>query len=59
MIGIAAWHAWGSGVWVLTGICALAAAGCVLAGADVSRRRSDPGPPEPAVTTSQPTDQPT
>jgi MFS family permease len=59
MIGIAAWHAWGSGVWVLTGICALAAAGCVLAGADVSRRRPDPEPPEPAVTTSQPTDQPT
>jgi MFS family permease len=59
MIGIAAWHAWGSGVWVLTGICALAAAGCVLAGADVSRRRPDPEPPEPAVTASQPTDQPT
>ena len=57
MIGIAAWHAWGSGVWVLTGICAVAAAGCVLAGAGVSRKRAEA--PEPAVTASEPTDQPT
>lgn len=49
MIGIAAWHAWGSGVWVLTGLCALAAAGCVAAGADIARKRAKDEPEKPAM----------
>ncbi|WP_131738785.1 MFS transporter [Actinomadura roseirufa] len=47
MIGIAAWHAWGSGVWVLTGAFALAAAVCTAAGAGLARRPS--ADPEPAL----------
>ncbi|NYD48231.1 MFS family permease [Actinomadura luteofluorescens] len=52
MIGIAAWHAWGSGVWVLTGACGLLAGLLVLAGAGVSRRR--PGEDEPAKEPGEP-----
>ncbi|MEV4005297.1 MFS transporter [Actinomadura sp. NPDC049753] len=39
MIGVAAWHAWGSGVWVLTGAFGLAGAAAVAAGAGLARRR--------------------
>jgi MFS family permease len=58
MVGIAAWHAWGSGVWVLTGACGLVAAGLVLAGTGVSRSRAE-DEPEPALAASGPTDQST
>ncbi|GGU94961.1 MFS transporter [Actinomadura cremea] len=47
IIGVAAWQAWGSGVWVLTGACGLAAAACVAAGAGMARRR--PAAKEPAL----------
>ncbi|TDD70615.1 MFS transporter [Actinomadura darangshiensis] len=60
MVGIAAWHAWGSGVWVLTGACGLVAAGLVLAGTGVSRRPAEDEPEDtPALAATQPTDQPT
>ncbi|WP_433465540.1 MFS transporter [Spirillospora sp. CA-128828] len=52
MIGVAAWHAWGSGVWVLTGAFGLMAAGFVAAGAGLAGRRpaDEPGPAlEPAT----------
>jgi predicted MFS family arabinose efflux permease len=49
MIGTAGWHAWGSGVWVLTGGFALAAAVLVAAGAGLRRRRPEPEPAEPAL----------
>lgn len=39
MIGVAAWHAWGSGVWLLTGAFGLAGAAAVAAGAGLARRR--------------------
>ncbi|GLW66935.1 MFS transporter [Actinomadura rubrobrunea] len=51
MIGIAAWQAWGSGVWLLTGACGLAAAVLVAAGAGVARRRSE-AEAEPAAVTA-------
>lgn len=47
MIGIAAWHTWGSGVWVLTGTLGLLAAALVAAGAGLARRRPPDGPDEP------------
>ncbi|MGI5324652.1 MFS transporter [Actinomadura nitritigenes] len=60
MIGIAAWHAWGSGVWVLTGACGLVAAVLVLAGTGVPRRRGEDGPQErPAVAARPAADQST
>jgi MFS family permease len=46
MIGVAAWHAWGAGVWVLTGALGLLGAGLVAAGADLRRRRPQDGPDE-------------
>ncbi|MES9540649.1 MULTISPECIES: MFS transporter [unclassified Actinomadura] len=52
MIGVAAWHAWGSGVWVLTGAFGLVGAAAVAAGAGLGRRRpaEEPGPAlEPAA----------
>jgi hypothetical protein len=48
MIGVAAWHSWGSGVWVLTGSFGIVAAVLVAAGAGLSRVRpaDDPGGPD-------------
>ncbi|WP_141579608.1 MFS transporter [Actinomadura sp. WMMA1423] len=48
MIGVAAWHAWGSGVWVLTGAFGLVGAAAVAAGAGLARRRPAQEP-EPAL----------
>ncbi|MFG1853439.1 MFS transporter [Actinomadura geliboluensis] len=52
MIGIAAWHAWGSGVWALTGTFGLLAAVLVAAGAKLGRRRPPEGPDEPELATA-------
>ncbi|WP_329242568.1 MFS transporter [Actinoallomurus sp. NBC_01490] len=52
LIGTAGWHAWGSGVWVLTGGFALAGAVFVAAGAGLRRRRVEPEPAEPALASS-------
>ncbi|QKG23681.1 MFS transporter [Actinomadura verrucosospora] len=54
MIGIAAWHAWGSGVWLLTGAFGLVAACLVLAGTGLPRRRAQDEPDEaPAMAANQ------
>ncbi|GLY84051.1 MFS transporter [Actinoallomurus iriomotensis] len=52
MIGTAGWHAWGSGVWVLTGGFALAGAVLVGAGAGLRRRSPAPAAAEPALASS-------
>ncbi|WP_329518709.1 MFS transporter [Spirillospora sp. NBC_01491] len=52
MVGTAGWHAWGSGVWVLTGGFAVAAAVLVSAGAGLRCRDTGPEPAEPALATA-------
>ncbi|TDC68957.1 MFS transporter [Actinomadura sp. GC306] len=47
LIGVAAWHAWGSGVWVLTGSFGIVAAVLVAVGAGLSRARPADEPGEP------------
>lgn len=49
MIGVAAWHAWGSGVWVLTGMSGVGAAVLVAAGAGLARRRPEDDEPGPEL----------